>query len=214
MKQRQSDTYYQSERRDLLGFIPRQGDRLLDVGCGEGAFAQMLKRERGYTEVWGMELDDKSAQVAATRCDRVIYGDIVQTLDELPNSYFNLICMNDVLEHLIWPENFLVRIREKLAPDACIFCSVPNIRQYRLLWNLLQHQDFEYTEWGLLDRTHLRFFTRRTFLSMLDRAGFVPVSVFGFGTTKSWKFKILNAFTLWRSDDMRHSHFFIQAKPI
>lgn len=214
MKQRPSDTYYQNERRDLLPFIPRQGTRLLDIGCGEGAFALLLKREMGYNEAWGMEIDDKASKIAATRLDRVIHGDVVSNLDELPDGYFDLISMNDILEHLMWPEELLARLRIKLSPNGRIFCSVPNIRQYRLLWNLLQHQDFEYTESGLLDRTHIRFFTRRTFLSLLTRAGYEPVSIVGTGTTKSWKFKILNALTLWRSYDMLHAHFYIQAKPI
>lgn len=212
--QRPIDIYYQSERRELLPYIPRQGSKLLDVGCGEGAFAMMLKRECGYTEAWGMEFDDKAAQVAATRLDRVLHGDAAQTLADLPDGYFDLVCMNDVIEHLMWPEEFLNRLRAKLSPNARIFCAVPNIRQYRLLWNLLQYQDFEYTDGGLLDRTHLRFFTRRTFLSMLNRAGYEPVSVVGWGTTKSWKFKILNALTLWKGSDMQHSHFYIQAKAV
>lgn len=206
--QRPSGPYFQNERRDLIPYIPRQGARVLDIGCSEGAFAAMLKRECGYTEAWGMEFDDKAAEVAATRLDRVIHGDVVKTLDELPNGYFDLVCMNDVLEHLIWPEELLKRLHAKLSPNARIFCSVPNIRQFRILWNLLQYQDFEYTEQGTLDRTHLRFFTRRTFLSMLDRAGYEPVSVVGCcGTTKSWKFKILNALTLWKGDDMQHISF-------
>jgi 2-polyprenyl-3-methyl-5-hydroxy-6-metoxy-1,4-benzoquinol methylase len=212
MNQRPSDGYYQSERHELLPYIPRHGTCLLEIGCGEGGFALMLKSERGYTEAWGIELDEKAAGVAATRLDRVIRGDATGALDELPDNYFNLACMNDVLEHMMWPEAFLKRLRAKLAPDGRIFCSVPNIRQYRLIWNLLQYQDFEYAEAGLLDRTHVRFFTRRTFLSLLARAGYEPVSVVGWGTTKSFKFKILNALTLWRSDDMRHSHFFIQAR--
>ena len=214
MKNRPLDAYYQCERRELIPFIPRLGTRLIDIGCGEGAFALMLKREMGYTEAWGMELDDKAARIAATRLDRVIQGDVVQTLDELPDGYFDLICMNDLLEHLMWPEEFLVRVRAKLSPNGRIFCSIPNIRQYRLLWNLLQYQDFEYTDSGLLDRTHIRFFTRRTFISLLTRAGYEPVSVVGSSTTnrKSLKFRILNALTLWRSEDMRHVQFYIQAK--
>ncbi|TXT26942.1 MAG: type 11 methyltransferase [Gallionellaceae bacterium] len=212
--QRPIDTYYQNERRELLPYIPRQGTKFLDVGCGEGAFAMMLKRECGYIEAWGMEFDDKAAEVASSRLDRVLHGDATKTLDDLPDSYFDLICMNDFIEHLMWPEEFLRHLHAKLSSDGRIFCAIPNIRQYRLLWNLLQHQDFEYTDGGLLDRTHLRFFTRRTFLSLLNRAGYEPVSVTGWGTTKSWKFKILNALTLWRSNDMQHSHFFILAKAI
>lgn len=214
INQRPIDTYYQSERRELLPYIPRQGSKLLDVGCGEGAFAMMLMRECGYTKAWGMEFDDKAAEVASTRLERVLHGDAAKTLDDLPDGYFDLVCMNDVIEHLMWPEEFLNRLRTKLSPSALIFCSIPNIRQYRLLWNLLQHQDFEYTDGGLLDRTHIRFFTRKTILSMLDRAGYEPVSVVGWGTTKSWKFKILNALTLWHSNDMQHSHFYILAKAV
>ncbi|NNM52246.1 MAG: class I SAM-dependent methyltransferase [Pseudomonadales bacterium] len=211
-KSRPDDTYYQGERRELLPYIPMLGDRLLDVGCGEGGFAAMLKRERGYQEIWGMEYDEKSAAVASSLLNRVIPGDASNALGALPDDYFNLICLNDVIEHLIWPEAFLAGLKQKLTQDARIFCSIPNLRQYRLLWNLLQSQDFEYTDSGLLDRTHLRFFTRKTMLTLLDRAGFEPTSVIGWGTTKSWKFKILNALTLWRGNDMMHSHFFILAK--
>jgi len=211
---RPSNSYYQNERRDLIPYIPRQGARIMDIGCGEGAFALMLKRECGYDEAWGIEFDEKAAEVATTRLDRVIQGDVVKILDDIPNGYFDLICMNDVLEHLVWPEELLKRLLSKLSSNGLIFCSVPNIRQYRILWNLLQYQDFEYTEQGILDRTHLRFFTRRTFLSMLERAGYEPVSVVGCcGATKSWKFKILNALTLWKGNDMQYSHFYIQAKP-
>lgn len=212
---RPTDAYYQSDRRGLLPLIPRQGSKLLDIGCGEGAFALMLKNELGYTEIWGMEMDEKAARSAASRLTRVLDGDAVARLDELPDGYFDLICMNDFLEHIIWPEEFLIRLRAKLSPEGRIFCSIPNLRHFRLIWNLLQFQDFEYTDQGLLDRTHIRFFTVRTFLSLLKRAGYEPVSVTGSGgATKSWKFKILNALTLWRSEDMRHAQFFFQAKPV
>lgn len=210
---RPSDPYFQNERRDLLPLIPHHGTKLLDVGCAEGGFAHLLKQERGYTEAWGMELDERAASVASTRLEKVVIGDVTQTLDSLPNHHFDLVCMNDVLEHLIWPEEFLKRLHGKLTPDAYIFCSVPNIRQFRILWNLLQHQDFEYTESGILDRTHLRFFTKKTFLSMLDRAGYEPLNVVSCcGTTRSWKFRILNALTLWRGSDMQHSHIYVLAR--
>lgn len=212
--QRPTNAYFQNERRDLLPYLPRLGGKILDIGCSEGAFALMLKRECGYSEAWGMEFDNAAAAVASTRLDRVIQGDVVQTLDQLPDGYFDLVCMNDVLEHLIWPEELLKRVRTKLNRNGRIFCSVPNLRQFRILWNLLQHQDFEYTEQGILDRTHLRFFTRRTLLSMLNRAGYDVVSIVGCcGKSRSWKFKILNALTLWKGEDMQHSHFYIEAKP-
>lgn len=213
--QRAPDQYYQSERRELIKYIPMQGSRVLEIGCGEGAFALMLKKECGYKEAWGMEFDEQAASVADTRLDRVIRGDIDQTLDQLPDNYFDLICMNDVIEHLVWPEDIVKRLKEKLRHGGNFFCSVPNIRQYRILWNLIQHQDFEYTEQGTLDRTHLRFFTPRTILSMLNRAGYEVVLVDTCcGSTKSFKYKILNALTLWRGQDMQHSHIFVLAKPV
>ena len=213
--QRAPDPYYQSERRDLIQYIPKQGSRVLEIGCGEGAFALMLKTECGYKEAWGIELDDQAASVAVTRLDRVIHGDIEQLFDELPDNYFDLICMNDVIEHLVWPEDIVKRLKVKLSSNGKFFCSVPNIRQYRILWNLIQHQDFEYTEQGTLDRTHLRFFTPRTILSMLNRAGYEALSVNTCcGSTKSFKYKILNALTLWRGKDMQHSHIYVLAQPI
>lgn len=205
-------SYFQCERQDILSYVPKSGSRMIDIGCGEGAFAELVKKNNGFKEVWGMELDEKSAAVASTRLDRVVKGDIVETLKELPDNYFDFACMNDILEHLVWPELFLKELRTKLTANATIFCSVPNIRYYRLIWNLLQHGDFEYQDSGILDRTHLRFFTKKSFLSVLARTGYEPVQVIIPTKSQSFRFKILNLLTLMRGHDMQSTHLYILAK--
>jgi len=76
-------------------------------------------------EAWGWSFDDKAAKVASTRLDRVLHGDATKTLNDLPDNYFDLICMNDVIEHLIWPEEFLKNLRAKLSPDGRISALFP-----------------------------------------------------------------------------------------
>ena len=126
--------------------------------------------ERGC-EIVGVELDPAMAERAAEFCERMIVGD-VEALDlesELEGERFDAIVAADVLEHLKDPLGLLQRLRPFLEPDGCFVISVPNVAHGSVRLALL-HGHFEYQDIGLLDATHLRFFTRETLEQLLDEA--------------------------------------------
>jgi trans-aconitate methyltransferase len=164
--------YYDHPRAALLDLFPVAPTRLLDVGCGSGATAALAKQRWPQLETIGVEIVPEAAERAAARLDRVIVGS-AETLDLVAAGIAGVdgVILADVLEHLVDPWRFLERLRDVLAPDAMIVASIPNIANLWLLEELAAGR-FDYTPDGLLDRTHLRFFTRRTIAQLFAGAGY------------------------------------------
>ncbi|HEV2721220.1 MAG TPA: class I SAM-dependent methyltransferase [Thermoanaerobaculia bacterium] len=144
----------------------RRGLDVLDAGCGFATTSQFIER-RG-NRVTGIESNAEAVKVARTRISRVVERDLQNFAPDLGT--FDVIVFADVLEHLAWPVGVLKKYRSLLKPGGTVIVSLPNVG----LWSVrLQHLlgRFEYEETGVLDRTHLRFFTRRSALRMLDEAG-------------------------------------------
>mgnify|MGYP003880092981 CR=1 FL=1 len=106
--------YYSNPRSEMIGFIPVSSKRILDAGCGEGAFASVVKQSLN-TETWGLELDPISAEKARGKLDKVIQGDLSVNIQQLPDHSFDCIIFNDVLEHLVDPFTTLKNIKNKKA---------------------------------------------------------------------------------------------------
>jgi len=143
--------------------------RVLELGPAAGHMSSIL-RERGCTVV-GIEIDPRMATDAAQYCERVIVGDL-DTLDldaELGSDRFDAIVAADVLEHLKDPHAVLQKLREFLAPDGFFVISLPNVAHGSVRLALLEGH-FPYQRVGLLDTTHLRFFTRESIDQLLDEA--------------------------------------------
>ena len=157
--------YYQGARPEMVDLVPKTAETILDIGCGEGHFAAGLKKELG-AEVSGIELDEKSAALAVEKLDKVYSGDVNEIIKGLPESYYDCITCNDVLEHLVDPYSILKQLKSKLAPEGLIVSSIPNVLYFRVLANLLFKGDWKYENEGVLDRTHLRFFTRKSIIRM------------------------------------------------
>lgn len=143
----------------------RTGLRVLDVGCG---FATTSARiQKLGNEVTGIEESAEACSVARTRLSRVVQQDL---LTAEPEGTYDAIILADVLEHLAWPVGVLKRYLQSLAPDGSVIISLPNVG----LWSVRFAHLFgrwEYEDTGVLDRTHLRFFTRRSARWMIDDAG-------------------------------------------
>jgi O-antigen biosynthesis protein len=150
--------------------------RVLDVGCATGYLARAL-REQGCS-VSGVEYDPAWAEEAAPALDRVVVGDLEQL--DLPKEFageqFDVIVFGDVLEHLRDPLPVLRSVRELLRPGGAVVISVPNIAHADVRLSLLQGK-FDYKTLGLLDNTHVRFFTRASLRAFLKDAGFLAVDV-------------------------------------
>lgn len=148
------------------------GRNVLDVGCSYGHVAAALK-ERGCT-VTGIELDAEAASKAQQYCERVIIGDL-DTMDlraELGPEKFDVALFGDVLEHLKNAQRLLSATREALAPGGFIGVSVPNVAHGSIRLKLLMG-DFDYENMGILDDTHLKYYTRKSICDLLESCGFM-----------------------------------------
>lgn len=156
----------------VVGLVP-PGSHVLEFGCATGYMSAVLKERLGCTVV-GIEIDREAAAMAAKVADRVIPGDAESlNLEELlEGERFGAVLFADVLEHLKQPATVLRRIRPFLTDDAVIVASLPNVAHGSLRLALLGGE-FRYRETGLLDETHLRFFTRASIQDLFEEAGYV-----------------------------------------
>jgi 2-polyprenyl-3-methyl-5-hydroxy-6-metoxy-1,4-benzoquinol methylase len=161
--------YYANERRDVIARLPRPLGRVLDVGCGEGGTAAGL-RAAGATEIVGVEVVEDAAARARSALDRVHVGRVEDILDDLDGPFDTILCL-DVLEHLVDPGAVLRRLRDHAAAAAALQVSVPNARHYSLVRDLVFRGTFGYAEWGHRDGTHLRWFTRRDMVALVEGSG-------------------------------------------
>ena len=213
MTRMKESAYYRQSRLEMLPLVPDAALRILEVGCGAGTFLQSLQRED--RELWGMDINPREAEAAKSFCYKVLIGDAMELAEQLPDGYFDCVVFNDVLEHLPWPGKLLARMRTKLKPDGRVVASIPNIRYIGVLvTELLWRKDFAYTpEGGVLDDTHLRFFTRRSMQRLFERAGYQVLSCQGIRPCKSWKEKCFIALTLGFLSDARYKCFAWTALP-
>jgi GT2 family glycosyltransferase/SAM-dependent methyltransferase len=161
--------YYEHERPEVLEAIPRDAARVLDVGCGSGRLGEQIKRRQGAT-VWGIEVMRDASERAAQRLDRVWNTPVETALPEIPEETFDCIVTADVLEHLVDPWTVLTQLRRRLVPGGTLVASIPNVGHWQVIRDLLEGT-WQYTAEGLLDRTHLRFFTRRSVRGLFWTAG-------------------------------------------
>jgi len=147
--------------------------QVLEVGCATGYMSRVLREEKGC-EITGIEISPEAAEKAKAFCKRVIVGD-VETLDlpgELDGARFEAVLFADVLEHLRDPGTVLGRIRPFVAEGGTVVASIPNVAHGSVRLALLDGE-FRYRPLGLLDDTHLRFFTRATIEALFEAAGYI-----------------------------------------
>ncbi len=154
----------------MIEAISRAPRCVLEPGCGQGATLARIKELYG-AEVFGVELDESAASRAAERLDRVETADLNRWQPDYPAGYFDLIICADVLEHLVRPEELLAKLRPLLAPDGELIASIPNISYLPVVLRIIGDR-FEYSESGVLDSTHLRFYTPRTMRRLFESAGY------------------------------------------
>lgn len=172
------DPYYFTPRKDIISLVPQGIERVLDVGCGGGRTGTLLK-EIGVREVFGIEKNEDVARYAKEYYDQVIVGDVEKIELPFPPLYFDLLIYGDVLEHLFDPWSLLKKHRKFLKDGGFIIVSLPNVRYYKVIKRLLIKGRWDYEDQGIMDLTHIRFFTLKTALELLRDSGFEVLRVRG-----------------------------------
>ncbi len=165
--------YHTNPRIEILSFLNEPPGTVLDIGCGGGATGKLLKEKFPGTRVLGIEVNPQAAEHARASLDRVICAsvDVVDAARDLGGEAISSVLLLDVLEPLYDPWRALVRIRGWLAPGTRVIASVPNIRNLATL-SRIAAGDFEYEANGVLDITHVRFFTRATLRDLFEQTGY------------------------------------------
>lgn len=209
--QNKSDDYYSNSRVEILPFIPSGIERVLDIGCGSGNFGRVLKKNIKNCTVWGIEPDKQAAMKASKYLDHVLNIPFENELD-LQGEKFSCIFFNDVLEHLVDPY-FAIRLSKSLLlPGGHVVSSIPNILYFPAIEKILRTQDWRYEDFGILDRTHLRFFTKKSIKRLFTEAGFEILGIHGINPCSEKKFSALNVLFFNQLKDMRYMQFLTIAK--
>lgn len=200
------DGYYHNIRTEMIEYLPSNAKKILDVGCGNGAFAFIMK-EKNNAEVWGIEYMEEQGIEAKSKLDKVFVGMCEDFVDELPDNYFDVIYFNDVLEHLAYPDEVLKKIKTKLSSKGVVISSIPNMRFYGTFRRLLFSKDWKYDDHGVMDKTHLRYFTSKSIRRMFKESGYSINKHEGINKSKSLKPYLFYVLTLFTQLDMRYVQY-------
>jgi 2-polyprenyl-3-methyl-5-hydroxy-6-metoxy-1,4-benzoquinol methylase len=175
MKQTAPTDIYNQQLFDL---IPDTLQSIIEIGSGSGVLAQAIKHRTPATQYIGVELDPEYASLSSRYCDLVLTDNIEKPSEELLKHIqsSSAIVFSDVLEHLYNPWQTLKFLRSEISNECAIYASIPNIQHWSIIFGLISG-NFNYTDSGLLDRTHIRFFTKNTIISMFNDCGFEVNSI-------------------------------------
>lgn len=194
--QSKANSYFANTRTDIEPAIPRFSESVLEIGCGTGTTLAWLKASGRCKSTTGIELVAQQAECAARVVDRVIQGSI-EAIDLAPlTEHFDLILCLDVLEHLNDPWALIERLSRLLKPGGRLVASIPNIRHISVLVPLLFQGEWTYSERGILDKTHLRFFTKKSAIHLVTCSGLMMVCVKELGLQSKSISSVLNKLTL------------------
>lgn len=197
------------KRDEFLDLVPRGARRLLDVGCGSGGLSVRLK-EKGIEAV-GVEKDEKLCALAKEKLDAVILGDIENLKLNYPEGYFDCIMYADILEHLTEPLNILEKHKVYLQRNGYVIASIPNVRYYKVILRLILSGAWDYSDAGMLDRTHVRFFGLINIIELFEKAGYEIVEIRR-NVIAARGFRVLNFIFFNKLKDFLTYQYYIKAK--
>jgi SAM-dependent methyltransferase len=170
------DSYFSHARTEIAELLPLQCGRVLEIGCGSGATLGWLRQSQRASHTVGVEIDEVAANDAKDNVDEMYCLDFERVELPSPNADFDVILCLDVLEHMVNPWSAVDRLVSRyLKRGGVLIVSLPNVRHYSVVLPLLLRGRWNYEDAGLLDRTHLRFFTRSSALSLLRHPQLAPV---------------------------------------
>lgn len=180
VKQDNTDGYFANTKTNLLELIPHRlrNGNLLEIGAA-GGNTLIYAKENGYAKnIYGIEL----CKLENSNQTSNLFSDfIIANIEEVELPYkketFDIILCGDVLEHLVDPYNIVRKLSYYLKDDGVFIASIPNIRKLSILYDIFIKGDFKYTEHGILDKTHLRFFTKKNMIELFENNGYTVMNV-------------------------------------
>lgn len=170
--QEASDDYYVQEKKFLFHLIPDGPNVVMDLGCGAGRVGKGLLESNKAAEIVGVEIFEPAAN-EALKCYKTVHVGDIENMDLAYDKHFDVVICGDILEHLKDPFKIVERARHWLKDSGRLVCCVPNVRYWRVWSDLVFRGKWEYKSEGIMDQTHLRFYTRRSFKALLKNASFV-----------------------------------------
>lgn len=167
--------YYAGARTEIIPHLPPAPKRLLELGCASGGTVAHIKTLHPNMWAAGVELHAESAALAREHFDVVWQGTVEDTpwTSEIAPASLDVILCLDILEHLVDPWMVVKKLSPLLAKNGALIISIPNVRNLKFLRKILINGDFRYKDAGILDRTHLRFFTRATGIELATCGGLI-----------------------------------------
>ncbi|WP_078391726.1 glycosyltransferase [Shouchella patagoniensis] len=162
--------YFMHPRPELVNLVPKDAKQVLDIGCGAGASGLELINRQGC-RLTGIEGNSEMAHIAKTYYEDVLVINLDEENPEFEQDFFDTLLFADVLEHLKDPWTIVQHYSKFLKPGGSIIASIPNITHAEALLPMLMGR-FDYADAGILDRTHLRFFTPQTILTLFPESQF------------------------------------------
>lgn len=205
-----SDNYFSHARREIAPLLPAQCGRVLEIGCGSGATLGWLRQGQRASHTVGVEIAEAAAQDARAHVDEVYCLDFERVEVPLEDKKFDVVLCLDVLEHMVDPWRVIDRLVSRyLVAGGILVASLPNVRHYSVVLPLLFAGRWDYQDAGLLDRTHLRFFTRDTAMHLLSRPGLGPVRCIRTGFEWPSRKGIFNTLTLGVFQDLLTYQYYL-----
>lgn len=204
-------SYYNNRRDSFFRFLPDRLGRVLEAGCGAGVLGKRLKDEGKADYVCGIELSSHAAELAGKRIDKVMIGNLDTLRFEDLRGEFDTLIFADVLEHLNNPWDVLHKLRAALSEGGCVIASIPNIRYYKVIRQIVR-DEWRYESDGILDRTHLRFFGLSTIVDLFTLAGFEILEIGR--ETKSTRWSRLLAKFYRRVEDFVTIQYYVRARKL
>lgn len=165
--------YFDGTRHDIIGQLPFAPDAaILEVGCGGGGTGALALATGKCRRYHGIEIEPGAAAQARKALTEVLVDNIETMRLPYPEASFDVVIVSEVLEHLVDPWAAVARLARSLKPSGIMIATVPNVSHWRVIGALFKGR-FDYCEMGVMDRTHLRWFTPSTLQSMFKDAGFI-----------------------------------------
>ena len=218
------NTYFSQIREEIMPLIPPKVNKVIEIGCGTGTTLKWLKENNFVAYTIGFEVNKTAASKATLECDEIIVGNIEKQTDILKKfeKSIDLLLFLDVLEHLEQPWKVLDYCKTLLSENGIVIASIPNVRSIKVTGPLVFYGQWNYQHSGILDRTHLRFFTKESSIKLFRNTGYKVEAVVANGSLRLSDVKtfkgaitaIFNILTLNIFEEFIANQYLILAKPL